>query len=154
MFNLKQVIAKITAAAVLILVAVCCSKDQNSFLPYVRVNFSMTPYEYNFLTISGNSIVFENQGLHGIIVVCVDPGSSQYYAYDATCPYEIDYTGIIVVKAVKNYTSPPLTIFSSDFYGICNKCGSTFNLMAAGLRVRIQNVKCKKQNAKMLNFAF
>jgi hypothetical protein len=37
-----------------------------------------------------------------------------------------------MVKAIKNLPSQPGTIFSSDFFGICNKCGSEFNLMGGG----------------------
>ena len=133
MFKLNRIVfIKITSAILIALTAVSCGKDQNAFLPNVQVNFSLTPYELSFLEVSGNSIVFTNQGVNGVIVVCVDPNSSQYFAYDATCPYEKDYSGVVTVQAVKNYTSPPYTIFSSDFYGVCNKCGSKFNLMGGG----------------------
>ncbi len=137
MSSLKHIILKkIGIVALLIFALTGCSKDQNSFLPAVRVNFSMTQYELNFLTIAGNSIVFQDQGVKGIIVVCVDPTSSLYFAFDACCPYEKDYSGVVVVQPVKNLVSPPYTIFSSDFFGICNICGSKFNLMGNGQPVK------------------
>ncbi len=137
MSRLKHIrFIKATIAVLIIFTWVCCSKDQNSFLPPVRVNIPISLVNYNFLTIPGNSTVFENQGVKGVIVVCVDPTSSQYFAFDACCPYEKDYSGIVMVKPVKNLVSPPFTIFSSDFFGICNICGSKFNLMGGGQPVK------------------
>jgi len=135
MVSLKRLfIAEIIAALLLILTLFDCGKNQNAFLPNVQVNISLTPYEYNFIEISGNSIEFLNQGYNGngVILSCADPSLPQFYAYDATCPYESDHSGVIVLTPVKNYTSPPYTIFSSGFIGTCNKCGSTFNLMNGG----------------------
>ena len=137
MSGLKHIILKkFVAAAILILMFLGCSKDQNSFLPSVRVNIPISLVNYNFLTIPGNSVVFENQGVRGVIVVCVDPTSSQYFAYDACCPNETDYSGTAVVQPVKNLVSQPSTIFSSDFFAICNICGSKFNLMGGGQPVK------------------
>jgi hypothetical protein len=133
MFKLKRFLfAKIVISAIIILIVENCSKDQNSFLPYVRVNLYIPLANFNHLKIPGNSVLFLNEGYKGIIVVCVDPNASQYCAYDATCSYEKDFSGVIVIQPVKNLPSPPLTVFSSDFFGICNKCGSKFNLMGNG----------------------
>ena len=117
---------------VILFSAINCTKDQNNFLPYVRVSLYISLVNYNHLKIPGNSILFQNHGVKGIIVVCINPDLSQYYAYDACCPYEKDFSGIVEIKAVKNLVSPPGTVFSSDFFGICNKCGSEFSLMASG----------------------
>ena len=137
MFNLKHIILKkITQAALIILTVISCTKDQNSFLPSVKVNIPISLVNYNFLTIPGNSVVFLNQGVKGVIVVCVDPVSSQYFAYDACCPNEKDYSGVVTLQPVKNLVTPPLTIFSSDFFGICDICGSKFNLMGGGQPVK------------------
>ncbi len=137
MLNQKKIIFKIlTLTAFIILLVLGCSKDQNSFLPSVKVNIPISLINYNFLTIPGNSIVFGNQGVKGVIVVCVDPSSNQYFAYDACCPNEKDYSGIVEVQPVKNLISPPFTTFSSDFFGICNICGSKFNLMGGGQPVK------------------
>jgi len=119
-----------------ILILGSCAKDQNSFLPPVKINLRISLVNYNFLTIPGNSIVFQNQGVKGIIVVCINPDLSQYVAYDACCPNEKDYSGIVTVQPVKNLVTPPFTIFASDFFGICNVCGSKFNLMGGGQPVK------------------
>ena len=133
MLKLKHILfPKISIAVILILVAVNCSKDQNTFLPYVKVNKFIRLANYNHLTIPGNSILFQHEGYKGLIVVCVNPDLGQYYAYDACCPYEKDYSGIVSVQPVKNLPSPSYEVFSSDFFGICNKCGSKFNLIASG----------------------
>jgi hypothetical protein len=125
-------IAKITISLLILLSAINCSKDQNTFLPYVKISLHISLINYNHLMIPGNSVLFENEGVRGVIVVCVNPDLNQYMAYDACCPYEKDYSGTVLVKAVKNLTSPPGTIYSSDFFGVCNKCGSEFNLMVNG----------------------
>jgi len=91
---------------------------------------------YNFLTIPGNSVVFQNDGVKGIIVVCVNPDQSQYFAFDACCPNEKDFSGIVELQPVKNLITPPYTLFSSDFFGICNVCGSKFNLLGNGQPVK------------------
>jgi len=133
MFKLiRIIIVKVTFFALIILSFSNCSKDQNTFLPNVKVNLYIPLANYNHLTIPGNSVLFENEGYKGIIVVCVNPDLGQYFAYDACCPYEKDYSGTITVQPIKNLTSPPYTVFSSDFFGICDKCGSEFNLMGSG----------------------
>lgn len=133
MFKLKRIIiAKITISAIIIISLSSCSKDQNSFLPNVRVNKYIPLATYNHLKIPGNSVLFQQEGYKGLIVVCVNPDLGQYYAYDACCPYEKDYSGVVTIQPIKNLPSPPFTVFSSDFFCICNKCGSEFNLMGIG----------------------
>jgi len=137
MLKIKQIkLANIVRYALIILAGSSCTKDQNTFVPYTKVNLSISLVNYNHLMIPGNSVLFQNEGYRGIIVVCVDPNSSQYFAYDACCPYEKDYSGIVMITQIKNLTSPPYTIFSSDFFGICNKCGSQFNLIGYGQPVK------------------
>ena len=129
---IRNLVPKIAIPLIILLFAVNCSKDQNNFLPYVRVNLYIPLATYNHLKIPGNSILFQNEGYKGIIVVCVDPNSKLYYAFDACCPYEKDYSGIVTIQPIKNLPTPPFTVFSSDFFGKCNKCGSEFNLMGSG----------------------
>ncbi len=137
MFKLKGIcVTKIAATMIIILSALNCSKDQNSFLPYVKINLPVSLINYNHLKIPGNSILFQRYGYKGVIVVCVNPDLSQYFAYDACCPYEKDFSGIVEIQPVKNLVSPPFMIYSSDFFGICNKCGSQFNLMGSGQPVK------------------
>jgi hypothetical protein len=125
-----------TRLVITVLLMASCAKDQNSFLPSVKVNFRISLVNYNFLTIPGNSIVFENQGVKGIIVVCINPDLMQYVAFDACCSYEKDFSGIVTVQPVKNLVTPPFTIFASDFFGVCQICGSKFNLMGGGQPVK------------------
>ena len=129
---IRNQVPKIAIPLIIILFAVNCSKDQNTFLPYVRVNLYIPLATYNHLTIPTNSVLFQHEGYRGIIVVCVDPGSNAYYAFDACCPYEKDYSGIVTIQPIANLPSQPGTIYSSDFLGICNKCGSKFNLISGG----------------------
>ncbi len=77
---IRIIIPKITIFAIILLSTVNCSKDQNTFLPYVRVNLFIRLATYNHLMIPGNSVLFQNEGYSGIIVVCVDPNSKLYYA--------------------------------------------------------------------------
>ncbi len=127
---------KITLFALAMTLAFGCTKDQNTFLPYTKVNLRIPLSNYNHLMIPGNSVLFATEGYKGIIVVCVDPNLPQYFAYDACCPYEKDYSGTVTIQPVKNLVSPPNTVYSSDFFGICNKCGSEFNLMGNGQPVK------------------
>jgi hypothetical protein len=137
MFKQFRVLSlKIMIPAIIILFAVKCSEDQNTFLPYVRVNLRISLVNYNHLKIPGNSVLFMNEGFRGIIVVCANPDLPQYIALDGCCPNEKDNSGVVVVKPVRNLISPPFTVFSSDFFGICNKCGSEFNLMGGGQPVK------------------
>jgi len=119
---------------IIILLAVNCSKDQNSFLPYVKVDLYIPLANYNQLTIPGNSILFKGYGFnqYGVIVVCVNPDLGLYYAYDACCPYETDHSGIIEIEPIKNFPAPDNLVYSSAFFGTCNKCKSKFNLMGSG----------------------
>ena len=130
--QIRNIIPKVTILALIIMSLSNCSKNQNSFLPDVEVNLYIPLANYNHLTNPGNSVLFQNKGYKGIIVVCVNPDLGQYYAYDACCPYEKDYSGTLTIQPIKNLTSPPYTVFSSDFFGICNKCGSEFSLMGSG----------------------
>jgi len=137
MFKLKRnIITKITISALIILAIANCSKDQNSFLPYTKIYLPIPLATHNHLKIPGNSILFRNYGVKGVIVVCVNTDLNLYYAYDACCPYEKDYSGVVEIQPIPNFTFPPGTVYSSAFFGICNKCGSEFNLMGSGQPVK------------------
>lgn len=136
MFKLKRIIIeKITISAIIILSLANCSKDQNSFLPYVKIDKFIPLANFNHLLIPGNSILFQDKGYRGLIVVCVNPDQNMYFAFDACCPYETDYSGIVEVKPIPG-TFPPRTIFSSDYTAVCNKCGSEFSLLGSGLPLK------------------
>jgi len=121
----------ITICVILIFTLFNCSKDQNSFLPYEKIYLPIPLATNNHLLITGNSILFRNYGVKGVIVVCVNADTNLYYAFDACCPYEKDFSGTVEVEPSPG-VSPAGTVYSSAFFGICNKCGSEFNLMGNG----------------------
>lgn len=121
-----------TLVGILALFLANCAKDDNAFLPYVKINLYISLVNQNHLKIPGNSIMFKNYGVKGVIVSCVNPDLAQYVAFDACCPNEKDYSGIVELEPVKNLTSPPGMVYSSGFFGKCNKCASVFNLMGNG----------------------
>lgn len=110
-----------------------CSKDQNTFLPYVRVYLPIPLATNNHLTTPGSSILFRNYGVKGVIVICVNPELNQYFAYDACCPNEKDFTGVVEIDPVR---TEPGKVLSTAFVGICNKCKSEFSLMAGGQPIK------------------
>lgn len=134
MFKLKRIIiAKIAISALIIMSVVNCAKDQNTFLPYKRVYLPIPLATNNHLTTPGSSILFLGLGVKGVIVVCVNPDLNQYFAYDACCPNEKDYSGVVEIEPVR---TEPGKVLSTAFVGICNKCGSEFSLMAGGQPIK------------------
>ena len=90
--NLKYV--KYFVFSILLMsVSISCDKTQNTPIPYVPVSFNINLTIANDLTVPGNSVYFPNVGYGGIVVYCELPGS--YYAFDATCTYEVSRTCIV-----------------------------------------------------------
>jgi len=110
-----------------------CADDQNSFLPYKPVDFYISLANYNHLTIPGNSITFPQYGFAGIIVMCVN--SNEYYAYDASCPYEKLNSCRVEAERIDNLGSNGL-IFSSSPSGKCKCCGSEYMLFGGGYSIK------------------
>jgi nitrite reductase/ring-hydroxylating ferredoxin subunit len=106
-----------------------CAKDQNTFLPYKKVDLYIPLANYNHLTIPGNSITFQNYGYAGIIVICIN--ETDYYAFDACCPYEIQQSCIAGAEPIKNLSGGGL-IYSSNTTAKCKCCGSEFMLFSGG----------------------
>lgn len=84
-------------------------KSDDDYIPYVPVNLSFNLTVFNELTITGSSTLFDKDGYGGVIVYCqfydiVNPSQSVYYAYDATCTFEIDL-GCTVVNEGENLTA-------------------------------------------------
>ena len=71
---------------VLLVAVLACSDNQNSFVPYAKVEKYVTLPNYNNLLIPGNSTTFPTDGYAGLIVICIS--DMQYLAFDACCPYE------------------------------------------------------------------
>jgi len=121
--------SQIVTTVLFFLTMVSCSKDQNSFVPYIQVNFYIPLATNNHLTIPGNSITYRNQGFAGIIVMCINP--TQYYAFDACCPYETLSTCSTELDPIKGLSSPGM-VFSSSVAGKCKCCGSEYSLFGGG----------------------
>lgn len=96
----------------LITISVSCDKIQDSQVPNVHVDFPINLININELTIPGNSVFFPIEGYSGVIVYCELEDS--YYAYDATCTYEI---------------SQICKIENEGVLGTCSCCGSEFFLL-------------------------
>ncbi|MBT6005152.1 MAG: hypothetical protein HOG79_05485, partial [Prolixibacteraceae bacterium] len=95
------------------LFSVSCDDNLNSVIPNVPVSFTVNLNIVNDLGIPGNSVFFPNVGFGGVIVYCELPGS--YYAFDATCTYEISTSCRIVNEGV---------------LGTCPCCESQFILIS------------------------
>lgn len=96
-----------------------CDGDQD-YIPYVPVSFSIDLTVYNQLTTSGYSELFENEGYGGVIVFCEyydvsTPSASLYYAYDATCTYEVSSDCRLVNEG-------------NNVNAVCSCCGSEYSL--------------------------
>ncbi|PIF06340.1 MAG: hypothetical protein CSA36_02305 [Draconibacterium sp.] len=92
-----------------------CKKIQDSQVPDVPFSFTIDLNILNELTVPGNSVYFPGIGFGGVIVYCEMPDS--YYAFDATCTYEINQNCIIENEGV---------------LGTCSCCGSQFMLIGGG----------------------
>ncbi len=88
-----------------------CDKIQDSQVPNVPFFFQIDLIIDNDLQIPGNSKFFPYGGFGGVIVYCANV--DEYYAYDATCTYEISQS-----CKVKN----------NGVLGECSCCGSKFLL--------------------------
>jgi nitrite reductase/ring-hydroxylating ferredoxin subunit len=86
-----------------------CDEIQDSQVPNVPFSFTINLTIANELTIPGNSLFFPGAGFGGVIVFCEMPDT--YYAFDATCTYEISQTCKVV---------------NSGVVGECSCCKSKF----------------------------
>ncbi|KAF0237545.1 MAG: hypothetical protein FD181_1783 [Prolixibacteraceae bacterium] len=86
-----------------------CDKIQDSQVPSVPFTFTINLTVANELAIPGNSMYFPGAGYGGVIVFCEMPDT--YFAFDATCTYEITQTCKVV---------------NSGVLGECRCCGSKF----------------------------
>ena len=89
-----------------------CDKVQDSQIPNIPFSFTINLNIANELSFPGNSMYFPTGGFGGVIVYCEVPGT--YYAYDATCTYEVNQTCKIVSEGV---------------LGTCSCCDSQFILI-------------------------
>lgn len=86
-----------------------CNKIQDSQVPDIPFSFTINLTIANDLTIPGNSLFFPAAGFGGVIVYCEMPDT--YYAFDATCTYEI---------------SQSCKVLNTGVVGECSCCGSKY----------------------------
>lgn len=97
-----------------------CDKERENPVPNVTVSFqvNLDMPDANDLNFPQHSILVKNYGyqLHGVIVY--NTGVDGYYAFDATCPNDLD-------QAV---------VLDSDnpFQATCPKCNRVYSFMAFG----------------------
>lgn len=117
-----------------------CADNQNTFVPYTKVDKYISLINYNNLQIPGNSMTFPTDGYSGLIVVCVS--DVQYLAFDACCPNE--GTKLSTVE-----TNPGQTgiISSSNPLATCKVCGSQYILFNGGYPVKGPSTRNLKQYA-------
>jgi nitrite reductase/ring-hydroxylating ferredoxin subunit len=106
-----------------------CADNQNSFVPYAKVDKYVSLVNNNNLLIPGNSMTFPGDGYSGLIVICIS--EMQYAAYDACCPYE--GTKLSYVE-----TNPGQTgiVASSNPVATCKTCGSQYILYNGGYAIK------------------
>lgn len=126
-----------------------CDSDQD-YIPYVRVKFNVDLTVYNQLTVSGYSMLFENEGYGGVIVFCeyydvVTPSASLYYAYDATCTNEISADCSLAVEgnsvnAVCSCCGSEYSLFGGyPFKGLASQALKSYNIAVLGNKLYVSN---------------
>jgi nitrite reductase/ring-hydroxylating ferredoxin subunit len=98
-----------------------CESDQEHSIPWVEVKLSIDLGINNGLKVPAYSMKIPEAGYSGVLVLCgyydhYAPAQSEYFAYDATCTYEVSQ-------------DCSLEIESNSLYATCPCCGSKFYLM-------------------------
>ena len=115
-----------------------CSDNQNTFVPYARVDTYLSLVNYNNLLIAGNSMTFPTEGYAGLIGMCI--GDQQYLAFDACCPFEGSKTSIVETNPGKTGV-----IASSNPVATCKICGSQYILFSGGYPTKGPSTRNLKQ---------
>ena len=124
-------LTQIIIVTFIMMTVITCAKDQNTFVPYVPVNFYINLPANNHLTIPGNSITYKAQGYAGVIVMCISTNPFQYYAFDACCPFETLPTCSVDLPPIKALSSTGF-IYSSEPSGTCKCCKSIYTIFGGG----------------------
>lgn len=95
-------------------------KEQQEYIPYVPVDFSVDLNRFNSLTSTGYSMLYPYDGYGGVIIYCeyydiTTPANSIYHAFDATCTFEVSDSCSIVNEG-------------NGINAVCPCCGSTYTL--------------------------
>ena len=115
-----------------------CTDNQNTFVPYAKVDKYISLVNYNNLSIPGNSMSFPAEGYAGLIVICIN--DMQYLAFDACCPNE-------GAKLSYVETNPGQSgiVSSSNPLATCKVCGSQYILFNGGYPVKGPSTRNLKQ---------
>lgn len=115
-----------------------CSDNQDSFVPYAKVDQYIPLVNYNNLQIPGNSMTFPASGYAGLIVICIN--DQQYLAFDACCPYEGAKNSIVE-------TNPGQTgiVVGTNPVATCKVCGSQYMLFNGGYPIKGPSTRNLKQ---------
>ncbi len=105
----------------LIFIPMGCDKEEEHYIPWVEVKLSIDLGINNGLKVPAYSMKVSEAGFSGVLVLCgyydnYAPAQSEYYAYDATCTYEVS-------------RDCSLEIEENSLYAICPCCGSKYYLM-------------------------
>ena len=134
---------------ILLLPFQACNSDQD-YIPYVPVKFTIELSVYNQLMNSGYSMLFEDEGYGGVIVFCeyydvATPTASLYYAYDATCTFEVSEDCTLEnegnsVNAVCSCCGSEYSLFGGyPFKGDASRGLKSYNVSVLGNRLYISN---------------
>ena len=96
-------------------------KEQEEYIPYVPVNFTVDLNQFNDLTATGFSMKYPYDGYAGVIIYCQfydvsNPSNSLYYAFDAACTLEVTDS-----CSVENE--------GNNLKATCPCCGSVYSLL-------------------------
>ena len=122
----------------------CDDVNENPF-PDVQVYFTVNLIVDNDVSVPGNSIFFPGVGYGGIITYCFQ--YDQYYAFDATCTYEIS-PSCVVVKAENPQLCPCLL---DNFILTCPCCGSEFSAIDGSILKGPASLPLKQYNVAVFN---
>ena len=115
-----------------------CTDNQNSFVPYAKVDEYFNLVNYNNLLIAGNSMTFPAFGYAGLIVICIS--DQNYLAFDACCPFEGSRTSIVETNPGKSGV-----VSSSNPVATCKICGSQYILFSGGYPTKGPSTRNLKQ---------
>lgn len=120
-----------------------CDNNNDDYIPYVPVNFTVDLNIFNDLTTTGFSQKYDQPGYGGVLVFCefydaANPYASIYHAYDATCTLEIDSTCSLTNKG-------------NNVMAVCPCCGSKYSLFDGFPIEGSASVPLKFYNVSVLN---
>lgn len=117
-------ISKLIATITIIVVSLSCENGKHQYFPESDFHLRVDLNVYNSLKVGGNSEVFEDYGVAGIVVYCESytPSGAVYHAYDMACPYEIGEAG---------YLPDSICTFNTDeiqLSVVCECCASEYSI--------------------------